>query len=147
MKEQIKKLEEQVAELKAAYEKEEKEKYENQEHRDFLKGDIVTDGTNVGIVDWTENMAINCPHKRGYMGVHIISGRRGFAAPCKRDEWMHVDDPYYTTKHILKLELTGLELEELKYSLGYRNVNPNNTKTLLLDILTSMHRPLDFCKR
>jgi hypothetical protein len=58
----------------------------------------------------------------------------------RRDEFESVNDTYYSTTHKVKINLTGLEIEEIKYSLGYRNFNPNKSKTKLLDVLDSFHK-------
>ena len=61
MEKQIKELEKQIKELKEAYQVEQKSAYENKSHKNFNEGDIVTNGSNIGIVGWTENKACNCP--------------------------------------------------------------------------------------
>ena len=138
MKELITELEEKIKQLKKAHEEEEKSKYKQQPHKDFSKGDIVSNGTVIGVVEWTENKGCNCPHEDGYMGINIINGNRGFSAFEKRDEYEKVNDPYYTDFHKMIFHLTGLEIEELKYSLGPSNCNPNKTKSKILDILNSV---------
>ena len=72
------------------------------------------------------------------MGISIINGSRGFLACAKRDEYDIVNDLYYTQNHSINIQLTGLEIEELKYTLGYRNMNPNITKSKILDVLDSI---------
>lgn len=138
MIEQIKKLEESLKELKESYEKDKRLAYENSPHKDFSKGDIITNGKDVGIVEWTENMSCSTPYESGYMGVQIITNRRGFLAFAKRDEWDKVTDPYYLGTNKIEIELTGLEIEELKYTIGPRNFNPNKTKTKILDTLDKL---------
>lgn len=140
MKEQIEKLEAQLKELKEVYEKEQRIKYESQIHVHFDEGDIVTNGKDIGIVGWTENKVCNCPYESGYMGVSLITGSRGFLGFTKRDEWKKVDDEYFRSTFNIELALTGLEIEDLKYYIGSRNVNPNQSKTKLLDILDSIHK-------
>ena len=139
MIEQINELGNQLKKLKAAYEIEQKSAYENRDHKHFNKGDIVTNGTDTGVVGWTENNACNCPYNKGYMGISLISGNRGFMAFAKRDDFDIVVDKYYSDNHNIRIELTGLEIEELKYTLGYRNMNPNKTKSKLLDLLDAIH--------
>ena len=137
MKEQIEKLEAQLKELKAVYENEQKIKYENSEHKHFEKGDIVTNGDRIVIVEWTENKGIGCEYEKGYFGGSIINGRRGFGT-FKRDEFELVTDEYYRKKHHISITLTGIEIEEVKYYLGWRNVNPNKSKTKMLDCLDAV---------
>ena len=138
MKEQIQKLEAQLKELKDVYEAEQKTKYENQPHKHFEKGDIVSNGKDIVIVEWTENNACGMPYEKGYMGGSIINGNRGFGS-FKRDEFEIINDPYYKSNHTLTFSLTGLEIEEIKYSLGWRNCNPNKSKSKMLDLLEAVH--------
>ena len=135
MKEQIEELKNKVKEIETAYALEQKQSYENKPHKHFDKDDLVSDGKRVGVVGWTENKVCNCPYESGYMGVSLISDSRGFLAFAKRDDWYKVDETYYKSKHLLVIELTGLEIEDLKYKLGGRNVNPCEAKTKLLDHL------------
>ena len=137
MRQQIEKLEAQLKELKEVYENEQKLKYENQPHKHFEKGDIVTDGNYIVVVDWTENNYCGMPYERGYMGGSIINGNRGFRS-FKRDDFEIVNDPYYKGEHKIKITLTGLEIESIKYSLGNRNVNPTKSKTKILDCLDAV---------
>ena len=139
MEKEIKEMESQIKKLKEAYQVEQKNAYENKPHKDFKEGDIVTNGNNIGIVGWTENKACNCPLESGYMGISLINGSRGFLAFAKRDEYKIVSDEYYINTHSVVLALTGLEIEELKYTLGQRNYNPNKTKSKLLDLLDVLH--------
>lgn len=132
MKEQIRKLEAQLKELKEVYENEQIAKYETSEHKHFNKGDIVTDGNIIAVVEWTENKGIGCEYEKGYFGGSIINGHRGFST-FKRDEFGIVSDEYFTKKHQLLITLTGLEIEEIKYSLGPRNCNHNKSKSKMLD--------------
>lgn len=138
MKKEIEQLEANLAQLKREYEMQERLNYENATHKVFKEGDIVKKGDQVGIVGWTENNAINCPQNAGYMGVSLITGTRGFMAPCRRDEWELVNDPYYTNSYELKAELTGLEIEDLLYCIGPQNFNPNPAKSKLTDLLRSI---------
>jgi hypothetical protein len=138
MKEQIEKLEAQLKELKEVYEKEQKTMYENMPHKHFEKGDIVTDGNNIVLVEWTENKAIRNEYEKGYMGGSILNNRLGFGT-FKRNNFEPVTDKYWTKDHYIDLSLTGIEIEELKYYLGDRNMNPNNAKTKLLDLLDAAH--------
>lgn len=135
MKDQIERLENQVKELKLAYENDQKARYESMQHKHFDVGNLVTDGEQIGVVGWTENKACDCPYESGYMGVSLINGNRGFLAFAKRDEWEVCEDSYYAETHKLEIKLTGFEIEEIKYSLGGRNVNPNKAKTKILDAL------------
>lgn len=135
MKKEIEQLESILAELKREYEIQERLNYENATHKAFKEGDIVKKGDQVGIVGWVENMAINCPEKSGFMGVSLITGSRGFMAPARRDEWELVIDPYYKNSFEVKIELTGLEIEDLLYYIGPCNFNPNEAKSKLIDIL------------
>lgn len=137
MKEQIEKLEAQLKELKEVYEKEQKQKYEVSEHKHFEKGDIVTDGNYVAVVEWTENTGIDCQYEKGYMGASIINGNRGFGT-FKRDDFQSVKDEYYKAIHNVSIQLSGLEIEEIKYSLGWRNCNPNKAKSKFLDVLDAV---------
>ena len=139
MKEQIEKLEAQLKELRQVYENEQKTKYEAQPHKHFEKGDIVTDGNYIALVEWTENNGIGMPYEKGYMGASIINGNRGFGT-FKRDDFEIVSDPYYKDTHEITISLTGLEIEEVKYSLGSRNCNPNKSKTKMLDLLDTVHK-------
>jgi hypothetical protein len=137
MKQQIEKLEAQLKELKEVYENEQKAKYEASEHKHFEKGDIVTNGDRIVVVEWTENKEIGCEYEKGYFGGSIINGNRGFST-FKRDEFSIVTDTYYTKQHEISITLTGLEIEEIKYSLGWRNCNPNKSKTKMLDCLDAV---------
>ena len=139
MKEQIQELENQLKKLKEAYEAEQQKAYESKTHKHFEEGDIVTNGKDIGVVGWTENNGCNCPYDKGYMGISLITGNRGFMAFAKRDEFEIVTDDYYTRQHKIEIELSGLEIEELKYTLGWRNLNPNNTKSNMLDLLEAVH--------
>lgn len=137
MKKEIEQLENSLAELKKKHELQERLDYENAAHKVFQEGDIVRKGDAVGIVGWTENNAINCPHHAGYMGVSLITGTRGFLAPTRRDEWDMVNDPYYRNIYEIKIELSGLEIEDLLYYIGPLNFNPNTAKSKLIDLLKS----------
>lgn len=137
MKEIIEKLEAQLKELKEVYENEQRIKYEEHEHKHFEKGDIVTNGDKIVVVEWTENKVIGCEYEKGYFGGSIINGDRGFST-FKRDEFSIVTDDYYTKQHEISLTLTGLEIEEIKYSLGWRNMNSNKSKSKLLDCLDAV---------
>jgi hypothetical protein len=134
MKEQIKKLEDQLKELKQAYTDEQKIQYESSKHKHFEKGDVVTDGSDILIVEWTENNAIEISYDKGYMGCSRINKRRGFCT-FKRDEFSLVEGDYYSKPHLFEIILTGFQIEDIKYCLGERNVNPNKTKTKFLDAL------------
>ena len=94
MKEQILKLEAELKALKDVYEYEQKKMYENSKHKHFEKGDIVTNGDKIVIVEWTENKGIGCDYEKGYFGGSIINGRRSFGT-FKRDEFEIVADEYY----------------------------------------------------
>jgi hypothetical protein len=135
MKSEIEALEKNLAELKRKHEQQERIDYENSTHKSFLEGDIVKKGDQVGIVGWTENKAIKLPEQAGYMGVSLITGSRGFVAPCRRDEWELVDDPYYTNNYEIKTEFTGLEIEDLLYYIGPDNFYPNDAKSKLIALL------------
>lgn len=137
MKLEIEQLERNLVELKRKYEVQERLDYENTVHKVFKEGDIVSKGDMFGIVGWTENKAINCPENAGYMGVSLITGTRGFLAPTRRDEWDIVTDPYYINNHEIKIELTGLEIEDLLYYIGPVNFNTNATKSKLINLLKS----------
>lgn len=137
MREQIEKLEAQLKELKSVYETEQKTKYELSQHKHFDFGDIVTNGTTIVVVEWTENKVIGCEYEKGYFGGSIINGSRGFAI-FKRDEFEIMLDNYFKKEHQVTITLTGLEIEDIKYSLGYRNCNPNKAKTKLLDCLDAV---------
>ena len=45
---------------------------------------------------------------------------------------------YYKKEHHISITLTGLEIEEVKHSLGWRNMNPNKSKSKLLDCLDAV---------
>lgn len=137
MKEQIEKLEAQLKELKEVYKNEQKAKYEASEHKHFEKGDVVTNGDEVVVVEWTENKLIGCEYEKGYFGGSIINGNHAFST-FKRDDFSIVTDTYYTKQHKISIILTGLEIEEIKYSLGWRNCNPNKSKTKMLDCLDAV---------
>lgn len=138
MKKEIEQLEIILAELKREYETQERLNYENATHKVFKEGDIVKKGNQIGIVGWVENGAISCPEKSGYMGISLITGTRGFMAPARRDEWELVSDPYYKNSFEVKIELTGLEIEDLLYCIGPPNFNPNPAKSKLIDLLKSI---------
>lgn len=140
MKKEIEQLETALIELKRQHEFKERLDYENATHKRFEDGEIVKKFDTVGIVGWTENKAINCPRAAGYMGVSLITGTRGFLAPTRRDEWDLVTDPYYTDSHMVKFELTGLEIEDLLFYIGPSNFNPNNAKSKLIDLLKSFKK-------
>ena len=145
MEQIIKKLEDQIAELKKAYKQKQTEAYENSSHKWFNVGDWVTDGKHIGIVGWTENEACNCPRDKGYMGVDLKNGSLGFIAFTKRDEWELLKGSllaYYTRKTKIEIELTGEEINRLKYHLGGRNGNPSKIKSKLLDLLDSKIKTL-----
>lgn len=137
MNKEIEQLEKNLSELKKAYEVHEKLEYERLPHKIFEKGDIVKSGDKVGIVGWTENKAIHITEDRGYMGVSLISGTRGFLAPTRRNDWELVDDPYYKSIYDIKIVLTGLEIEDLLFYIGPPNFNPNPAKQKLIDLLKS----------
>jgi len=134
MTDQIKKLEEALKELKETHATQEKKEYESKTHKTFSSGDIVTNGNTVGVVGWTENKLIGCEYDKGYMFLNYITNPRG-GGVVKRDDFDLVTDPYYTKTHVMQFALTGLEIEELKYSLGYRNCNPNPTKDKIYSVL------------
>jgi len=136
MKELIEKMELDLKQLKVAYEAEELSKYENKEHKHFEIGSIVSNGCHTGIVRWTKNEAIGCPYAKGMMGVEILSGNRGFGC-FKRDEFNLVNDSYYNTKYHIQLALTGLEIDDIMYSLTRANASTSTTK--LIKILESVH--------
>lgn len=138
MKKEIEQLENSLLELKKQYEVNERIDYEKSPHKAFKEGDFVKKGDTVGIVGWVENQAIKCFEDAGYMGVSIITGSRGFLAPTRRDEWDLVDDRYYKNSYELKMELTGLEIEDLLYCIGPSNFNPNKAKSKLIDMLKSL---------
>ena len=135
MKEIIRALEDQVAQLKKLDERLECEAYENKEHKNFRVGDLVTDGKIVGFVGWIENKCCNCTESQGYMGVDIVNGDLGFIAPVKRDDWALCEDKFYTNGHQVKLCLTGIDIYRLRYDLRGRNVNPSPVKTMIFDLL------------
>lgn len=137
MKDIIKKMESNLNELKIAYAEEERNKYENKEHKHFEIGSIVSNGYFIGVVKWSHNTAIDCPYQKGMMGVDILNGERGFGC-FKRDEFNLVEDDYYLSKYSLKVELTGIEIEDIKYSL--RRTNPSQTTAKLLCILDNFHK-------
>lgn len=137
MKKEIEQLENQLIELKKAYEKKEREDYIKAKHKVFKEGDIITNGVDTGIVGWIENKHMNITADMGYMGVSLISGTRGFSAGLKRDEWELVNDLYYTEEYALKMTLTGLEIEDLLYYIGPDNFNYNAAKTKLIQLLKS----------
>lgn len=137
MKKEIEQLENSLSELKRKHELQERLEYESSVHKVFEEGDIVKKGDLIGVVGWIENNAINCPRKAGYMGVSLITGTRGFLAPTRRDEWELVNDSYYTNTYNLKLELTGLEIEDLFYYIGPINFNSNEAKSKLINVLRS----------
>lgn len=138
MKKEIEQLENSLAELKRKHELQERLDYESAAHKVFQEGDIVKKGDMIGIVGWIENNAINCPGHAGYMGVSLITGTRGFLAPARRDEWDIVNDPYYTNNYQIKIELTGLEIEDLLYYIGPPNFNPNVAKSKLINLLKAL---------
>lgn len=141
MKKQIEKLEHQLKELKEAYNVQEQKIYESKEHKYFEKNDIVKKDKKTGVVEWTENKSCNCPYERGYMGVRLLSGGGGFIAPTRRDDWEKVVGPeyhYYVKLHNIKLQLTGLEIENIKHTYGGRNINSSKAKIKLLDALDSV---------
>jgi len=136
MKEHIEKLEAELIALKEAYKKQERDEYEKQNHNVFKKGDWIKKGDEFGKVGWVENKAINITEDMGYCGIDLRSGRGGFAAACKRDEWQLIEGDeltYLTKKHELKLELTGEQLQDL--ILRYRYVNQSDTTKLFMDAL------------
>ena len=140
MEQIIENLEKQLAELKKAYGQEQKKAYENRMHKQFKKGDWVTDGNHIGVVGWVENKALDCPGWKGYMGVDLKNGSLGFIAFTKRDEWKLLEGSllaYYTRKTKIEIELTGADINRLKYQLGGRNVNPSKIKSKFLDLLDS----------
>jgi len=138
MEKEILELEALLARLKDVYRKQKKEQYENKLHKDFNVGDIVTNGEYIGTVRWTENKVSGYGHDRGYMGIDLISGSRGFLAPVKRDDYKLVADSYYTDLHDISLQLTGLEIEELKYSLKI-DASINKAKDTVLGVLDLVH--------
>lgn len=138
MNKEIEQLEQSLVELKRQYEIKERLDYEKSPHKAFKEGDFVKKGDVIGIVGWVENKASNLPEHAGYMGVSLITGTRGFMAPARRDEWDLVDDRYYKNIYELKMELTGLEIEDLLYCIGPSNFNFNAAKSKLIDKLKSL---------
>jgi hypothetical protein len=121
MKELIIELEARIADLKEAYIKEEKLKYEQQPHKDFNIGDFVTNGNKIGIVEWTENKDWGISYEQGYMNIDLdpFDPRNGISMhdTVRRDDWDKVEDPYYTNEYDVNLSLTGLEIERLRHTI------------------------------
>lgn len=140
MRLEIEQLEKTLAELKRKHELQERLDYEKAVHKSFKGGDIVKNGEQIGIVGWTENKAGNCPEEAGYMGLSLITGTRGFMAFAKRDEWELVTDAYYQNLYVVKIPLTGLEIEDLLYCIGAENFNQNAAKSKLINLLKSFRK-------
>jgi hypothetical protein len=56
----------------------------------------------------------------------------------KRDEFEIVIDEYFRKVHQVSIMLTGIEIEELKYSLSSKNCNQNRSKIKLLNCLDAI---------
>lgn len=50
-----------------------------------VKDVVKTKDGEIGIVGWTENECMNLSEKDGFLGIDLITGSRGFAAPVKAD--------------------------------------------------------------
>lgn len=138
MKEQIENLEKVLRDLKESYEKKEKEIYLNQPHKDFNVGDWVFKDDLIGVVYWIENKYMNISKSDGYMAVDLKTGRLGLMTGVKTDEWDLLEGDllkYFTKSVKYTINLTGEDLERLKYDLSGRNVNPSNPKNKLFDII------------
>lgn len=141
MEQAIKDLEQQVEVLKNAYKQKQREEYESSLHKSFEVGDWVTNGKHVGVVEWIENKARDFLRDDGYMGVDLKNGSLGFRAGTKRNMWDLLEGDlrkYYTENMTIEIELTGEDINRLKYDLGSRNINPSTIKTKLLDILDAV---------
>jgi hypothetical protein len=121
MRELIIELESKLADLKKAYIKEEKLRYEQKPHKDFNAGDLVFNGDSIGMVEWTENKDQGISYEQGYMCIDNDPFRPRNELlrleTVKRDKWDKIDDPYYTRIYKVNLSLTGLEIERLKRSI------------------------------
>jgi len=133
MRKQIEDLEKLVAELKVKLAEKERQDYESKQHVNFEIGDIVTNGNHIGVVAWTKNTtSFECSEDKGYMGIDLINGCRGFLGFAKRDDYKKVEDPYYLKSHKIEFELTGVEIECLLYYLrpGYSKEKEKTIKIL-----------------
>lgn len=124
MKENIQAMRQQLDHMEAALKQQEADEYENKPHKSFTIGDWVQKGNRIGKVEWTENMACNCPESKGYMAVDLRSGTHGLACFEKRDEWEKIPQDkfvYYTALHTYKVDLTGEQKEQIRYYLCSSN--------------------------
>jgi hypothetical protein len=143
MKEHIEKLEgyievleKELQALKLAHETKEREEYEKQEHKTFNIGDWVVNGVKVGKVGWVENKEMGITEQMGYCGVFLRHGNGFLLAPSKRDEWSLIKGKelaYLNGTHKLEVELTGEQLQELKYL--YQNGTQSEATKVFLEAL------------
>jgi hypothetical protein len=131
MTEHIERLEKELIALKDAYEKQQRDEYEKQNHKTFKKGDWIKKGEQIGKVGWIKNDCMNITEDMGYCGIDLRSGNGGFAAACKRDEWQLIEGEeltYLTKKHKLKIELTGEQVQDLLMRYKYVNTSDTHNK-------------------
>lgn len=133
-KELIESMELTLAKLKVEYAEQEEFSYRQQKHKDFTKGDYVTNGDIIGTVEWVENNGIGVKAEDGKMGVNIVNGNLGFIAPVRRDDYWALDDiieTFYVREHVVKFKATGKDINNFLYRMHY-NVNPFDGQTALL---------------
>ena len=120
MEQLIKDLKHQVEKLEKQYVLTKRKEYEAQKHKTFYVGDWVTNGTDVGVVGWVENKAMDISESDGYFGLDIKNGSLGFRAPCKRDEYELLDEnkaEYYIQIQAIHIAITGEEIDSILYGL------------------------------
>lgn len=124
MQEIIDQLKKNLKELEEQHAVKEYEDYKKQIHKSFKVGEYVRKGQQIGKVYWVENKAMNCVESDGFMAVDLMTGTRGLACFEKRNEWQLVsaeEKNYYDTAHILNIQLTGEQIEDIKYYLNLSN--------------------------
>jgi hypothetical protein len=94
--------------------------YEVQLHKNFKPGDVVTNGSCVGVVIWNQNEQMELPYWKGYMCVQFTIGYIGESI-VRRDDYSKVSE-FFATKY--KVEMTLCEITEIKKILSSVSNNP-----------------------
>ena len=132
----IEKIKKELQALKLAYQEKEKKEYEKQKHKTFKIGDWVVNGVTVGKVGWVENKEMGITEQMGYCGVFLRHGNGFLLAASRRDEWSLIKGKelaYLNGTHKLEVELTGEQLQELRYI--YQNGPQSEATTVFLEAL------------
>lgn len=123
------------------YDEKERLEYELMVHKRFSKGDWVTNGDEVGIVSWIENLAIEKPENSGYFGFDIKNKNGGFSVKRRNDyEKLKGEQlDYYVNSQTLTITVTGEDVERFFMSgMGRQNVNPSKIKGKLADAFEAL---------